>query len=95
MGMTRWMLDIVMDGIKDTDMIAGYAESANKMAEKSDAARWFAERARMRLDRLENDWADVHEELTEHSKHDDELVDALACHVNRSIADLKMRIGKM
>ena len=94
MGMMRHMLDVVMDGINDTDMIARYAEEAFKHQEHKAAADWFAMRAKMRLSQLERDWKDVHEELVEHS-HNDELVDALACHVNHSIHDLKMRIEKM
>lgn len=88
------MLKIVMDGINDTGMMAGYAEEAFKHPEHKDAAEWFAMRARTRLTHLEKDWKDVHEELVEH-KHDDELLDALSCHVNHSIDALKARIEKM
>ena len=92
--MTRHMLNVIMDGIRDTGMMADYAESAFKHPEHKGAADWFAMRAKTRLSHLEKDWKDVHEELVEHN-HDSELVDALACHVNKSIADLKMRIEKM
>lgn len=94
MSMTRHMLSVIMDGIKDVGMVAGYAEEAHRMPDQKNAAEWFAMRAKTRLSHLERDWKDVHEELEEHS-HNDELVDALACHVNHQIADLKARIEKM
>ena len=95
MNMTKYMLDLVMDGIKDTDMIARYAEEAHKVHEHKSTADWFATRAKARLSHLERDWKDVWEELEEHGKHDEELMDALACHINHSIAGLKTRIDKM
>lgn len=88
------MLKVVMDGIDDTGMLVSYAEEASKHPEHKGAAEWFAERAKTRLTHLERDWKDVHEELIEH-KHDGELLDALACHVNYSIGALKARIEKM
>lgn len=88
------MLNVIMDGIKDTGMMATYAEEAFKSAEHKSAAGWFATRAKARLSALERDWHDVHDELRQ-GHHDDDLIDALACHVDRSIADLKARIDKM
>lgn len=88
------MLRVVMDGIDDTGMLVGYAEEAYKHPEHKSAAEWFAMRAKTRFSHLEKDWKDVHEELIEH-KHDGELLDALACHVNQAIGSLKARIEKM
>ena len=94
MSMMRHMLNVIMDGIKDVGMVASYAEEAHRMPDQKGAAEWFATRAKTRLGHLERDWKDVHEELEEHG-HNDELVDALSCHVNHQIADLKARIDKM
>lgn len=94
MSITRYMLNVVMDGIKDTGMMADYAEHAFKDTEHKSAAGWFATRAKNRLSALERDWHDVHDELKQ-GHHDDDLIDALACHVDHSIADLKARIDKM
>lgn len=92
--LVRHMLKVVMDGITDTGMLAGYAEDAIKHPEHKSAAEWFAARAKTRLAQLERDWKDVREELME-GKHDGELMDALECHINNSISGLKARLEKM
>lgn len=94
MKMTKHMLDVVMDGIKDADMLAGYALEAARSDANRALADWFTVRAKTRLSHLERDWKDVREELEE-SGHDGELLEALECHVNHSIAALKAKIESL
>ena len=42
----------------------------------------------------ERDWQDVDDHIRK-EKHDDEMLDALECHVNRSLANLKERVAKL
>ena len=68
MSMMKHMLQTVMDGIKDAEMLAGYAEEAKKYG--------------------------VDEHVRD-EKHDDEMVEALECHVNRSLDHLRERVEKL
>ena len=92
--MMKHMLAVVMDGIKDTGMLAGYAEDAKAHDAEHSVVAWFKTRAQSRLGMIERDWHDVDDELRMHKK-DDDLLDALECHVNRSLSELKMRIDKV
>ena len=92
--MLKHMLSVVMDGIKDAEMLTGYAEDAKAHGKTSAEAAWFKTRAQNRYSMAERDWRDVDEELRE-TKHDDEMLDALECHVNRSMAALKARVEKL
>ena len=89
--MMRHLLAVVMDGLKDTEMIAGYAEHAMKHGTDRSIVNWFKTRAQNRLAMVERDWKDVDDQLHT-DKHDDELVEALECHVNRSLANLREKI---
>lgn len=84
------MLAVVMDGIKDAEMLAGYAEQAEDRAVKN----WFATRAQNRASGAERDWKDVLDELKK-TKHDEELLDALECHVSKSLERLEERVEKI
>lgn len=89
----RNMISLVMDGIRDTDMIAGYAEMAKREGEEK-IHSWFAVRAKERLSELRRDWADVETTLNL-KEHDDELVEAMSCHVRMRIDELHAWIDKM
>lgn len=89
----KHMIGLVMDGIRDTDMIAGYAEDAKREGEDKIAA-WFAQRAKERLAELRRDWGDVEETLgLKH--HEDDLAEAMSCHIRREIERLLVKIDKM
>lgn len=94
MSTMRHMLSVVMDGIKDAEMMAGYAETATAHKEDKGITNWFISRAQNRMSMAERDWHDVDEHIRK-EKHDDEMLDALECHVNRSLANLKERIAKL
>lgn len=94
MGMMKHMLYVVMDGIKDTEKIAGYAEEAKLRGADNGTAAWFSAHAQSRLSMVERDWRDVHEHLKS-EKHDEEMLDALVCHIDRSLKELRMRVEKL
>lgn len=92
--MTKHLLAVVMDGVKDAEMIAGYAEEAKKHGADHGIVTWFTVRAQNRLSMAEKDWRDVCEQLKA-GKHDDDLLEALECHVNRSLINLRARVEKL
>lgn len=92
--MMKHMLAVVMDGIKDGEMMAGYAEEAKGHHEDKGIVTWFTTRAQTRLSMAERDWHDVDEHIRD-EKHDDEMLEALECHVNRSLSNLRARVEKL
>ena len=89
----KHMIGLIMDGIRDTDMIAGYAETALHEGEDKIAA-WFAQRAKERLAELRRDWTDV-EETLDLNRRDDDLAEAMSCHVRREIERVKDKVERM
>jgi hypothetical protein len=94
MSMMKHMLAVVMDGIKDAEMIAGYAEEAHAHGADHGVVNWFKTHAQNRYSMAERDWRDVDDELKT-TKRDDDLIDALECHVNRALANLRARVDKL
>lgn len=92
--MMKHLLAVVMDGLKDTDKMIGYAHKAMEHGADRGIINWFGSRAKTRLDMAERDWKDVHDELKK-GKHDDELVEALECHVNHWMEDLKEKVARL
>lgn len=92
--MLKHMLKVVMDGIKDAGIIAGYSEEATLRGEEHSVVTWYTAHAQSRLNMAEHDWRDVHEHIKS-GKHDEEMLDALECHVEHSLKDLRMRIEKL
>ena len=90
----KHMLYVVMDGIKDTEKIAWYAEEAKMHGADAGIVAWFTAHAQSRMTMVERDWRDVHEHLKS-EKHDEEMVEALVCHIDRSLKDLRMRVEKL
>lgn len=89
----KHLIGVVMDGIRDADMIAGYAEAARDEGEEK-FANWFAIRAKERLATLRRDWTEV-EDVLKLKEHSDELVMGMTCHVNKEIERLRAKIEKM
>ena len=94
MNTMKHMLAVVMDGIKDAEMLAGYAEEAKAYGADKGITTWFTVRAQNRLSIAERDWHDVDDHIKS-GKHDDEMLDALECHVNRSLEHLRARVEKL
>lgn len=92
--MIRHMISMVMDDIRDTEMIVEYAEEATERGENPEVASWFAVHAKERLNGLERDWRDVESEMRAHDR-EGEISDALACHVEHTIHRIKMKVGKL
>ena len=92
--MVKHMLSVVMDGIKDAEMLTGYAEEAKEHGKDQGEMAWFKTRAQNRYAMAERDWHDVDEELKA-DKHDEEMLEALECHVNRSMSALRARVDKL
>ena len=89
----KHMIAIVMDGIRDTDMIAEYAEVA-KLEGEDKISEWFAQRARERLAELRRDWTDVEATLGLKDS-DNDLAEAMSCHVRKEIDRARMRVEKL
>lgn len=89
----KHMIGLIMDGIRDTDMIAGYADTARAEGEEK-IAGWFAQRAKERLAELRRDWADV-EETLDLKRRDDDLAEAMACHIRREIDKVKAEVENL
>lgn len=89
----KHLIGVVMDGIRDTDMIAGYAEAAKAEGEEK-FANWFAMRAKERLAALRRDWAEVQDAL-KLREHSDEIVCGMCMHVDREIERIRAMVEKM
>ena len=93
MSTKKHVIGLVMDGIRDTDMIAGYAETAMDEGDETHAA-WFAQRASERLAELRRDWSDVEHTLGLKEKGD-ELTGAMDCHICREVDRVRARVEKL
>ncbi|MGN0544144.1 MAG: hypothetical protein ACI4I0_01110 [Acutalibacteraceae bacterium] len=89
----KHMISVVMDGIRDADMLAGYAEDARDEGERGYAA-WFLHRAKERLSELCRDWNEVSADL-KIREHEDDIAELLACHVEKDIERVTHRIEKI
>ena len=89
----KHMISVVMDGIRDADMLAGFAEDARDEGEHNHAA-WFARHAKERLAELRRDWNDVRDDL-KIREHEDEIAGMLACHIDKDIERVERRIEKV
>lgn len=91
--MIKQMLSVVMDGVKDTNMLADYAKEADKHGEAS-AAAWFKAHAQNRFAALERDWREVREEMRRKREPDD-VLDALTDYVDGAISELRKTLEAM
>lgn len=82
-----------MDGIRDADMLAGYAEDARDEGERGYAA-CFLHRAKERLSELCRYWNEVSADL-KIREHEDDIAELLACHVEKDIERVTHRIEKL
>ena len=89
----KHLIGVVMDGLRDTDMIAGYAEIARDEGEEK-FANWFAMRAKERLAALRRDWTEVQDAL-KLREHGDDIVCGMCMHVDKEIEHLRAKIEKM
>ena len=86
----KHMIQVVMDGIRDADMLVDYAEEAREHGHEKHAM-WFNMLAKERLATLRRDWSEVDSELGLH-KHNEEIVRCMACHIDKEIEKIRSRI---
>ena len=89
----KHMIQVVMDGIRDADMLADYAEEAREHGHEKHAM-WFHMRAKERLAALKRDWSEVDNELGLR-KHGEELVRCMTHHIDNEVERVKARIEQM
>lgn len=94
--MYKYMLSMLMDGIKDADMMIDYAEDAYSV-ENEKAAAWFKNHAKLRLDMLTSDYDYINREmgLTDKAREGDPLADALLSHLNYQMETLAKRYNNI
>ena len=94
--MLKHMLAVLMDGIKDCDMIMNYYDDSitNGMVEQ---ANWFKDHAKARIDWIIKDYDYIAQNagLMEKAKSGDEIADALVAHLNWQVAEMKKRYAAM
>jgi len=92
--MVKYMLTILMDGIKDSNMLMDYAEEC---ANDLKAASWFKTHAKTRMDMVMNDYNFINEMvgLTEKARSGDEMADALISHLQYEMKELNSRYNMM
>lgn len=93
--MVKEMLSVLMDGIKDADMIMEYAEKAKAM--EDDTYEWFMQHAKMRVESLSNDYRRINDEIFLEAKaaDGDPIAEALKCHLKDQIMHLKNKLSNM
>lgn len=96
MNCTKAMLNVIMDGIRDANMLIRYAKMADE-ADKADCFAWFKKHAQKRIDGLEADYEQVKEfvGIEEKVKAGDEIAYALHSHILEQMDDLHKKMESM
>ena len=86
--MVKYMLSILMDGIKDADMYIDYAIEA--VDNDSPYSNWFKSHAKDRIDGLKSDYDFISREihLSDKVKSGDDIAEALMCHLEYQMKSL-------
>lgn len=86
---TKAMLNVVMDGIRDAEMLYDYSD----MEADNDVKNWFYQHGKRRLETLEQDYEFVKNKLklAEKIKSGDEIAESLHCYIVEQIAKLEDR----
>lgn len=84
------LLSVIMDEIKDTEMMYQYSQDP----ENEDYKNWFYDKAKNRLRMLMEDYEQVSNAigLTAKVRSGDPIAEALDSHINYQIMDLKKQI---
>ena len=91
--MIKHMIGMVMDDLRDIDMMVDYAEEAKEHGERQEVVNWFAIHAKERLNELERDWREVERELRDRDRGG-EIADAMICHISHSIERARAEVAK-
>lgn len=92
--MVKYMLNVLMDGIKDANMLMDYATECD---DDSKTMMWFKNHAKARLDMVTSDYNYINESLglQEKARSGDEMADALVGHLNYEMRELNNRYNMM
>jgi len=87
------MLNVIMDGIKDTDMLIGYAKESMK-AGKNTEYEWFKDHAIDRFDRIVEDFDFIksHINLPEKVRSGDAVSEALHEYIEYQVREIRAKI---
>lgn len=90
--MVREILTVLMDGIKDANMLADYAHESEETEHKV----WFLNHAKRRYEDLVSDYAfvKVNIGIEQKAREGDAIAEALAGHIEHEIADIKRKIDE-
>ena len=83
------LIEVVMDGIRDTGMLYDYAETA-AMEDNKTLCDWFRKKADERLSRTESEWSDAKSVLKLDESKDDMAV-CLRRHIENEMSMRRMR----
>lgn len=90
----QMMLSVVMDGIKDAEMIMDYAEAAK---DNEEYYRWFKTKAKMRAEQTKADYDYVKTQikLEDKVKAGDDIAVALHSYLHEAVMGLMDRINRI
>lgn len=93
--MVKEMLSVMMDEIKDANMMLDYAMKAKIM--NDDTFDWFISHARVRADMLMDDYKRINMEigLEQKAMEGDMVAEALRCHLKDQITEIRDRMSMM
>lgn len=96
--MVKCMLKVLMDGIKDAEMMIDYAYQAHDM-ENVEMKTWFTNHAIKRTEMVESDFAFIKNKLgmAEKIRNGDVIAEALYDHLDDQVKSLKadlMELGR-
>lgn len=94
--MIKYMLSILMDGIKDAGMYMDYAEKA-KHEDDAEYMTWFKNHAKMRIDELARDYDYISNQigLVEKVREGDEIAEALMSHLTYQMSEMTKRFNAL
>lgn len=88
--MVKEMLSVLMDGIKDSNMLMDYAEECDSQ----DVMIWFINHTKKRIEELGTDYAFIKTQigLDQRVREGDAIAEALESHIEHEMENLKERI---
>lgn len=91
--MIKHLLSVLMDSIRDAEMLMDYSSDALKAGDNN-MASWFLNHAKMRVDQLDADYEFVCRSagLAERVRSGDDIAEALMDHVESQIDALKSKL---
>ena len=93
--MVKEMLEVLMDGIKDANMLLDYA--AHAKAHQDNSYEWFKQHAKVRVDSVVDDYNKINMAigLDQKAMAGDQIAESLRCYLKDQITDLKAAMSTM